>query len=117
MPNTHQRELQFHRTQNGREPFTEWFESIRDQKTRLRIQGRLDRLEVGNFGDCQSVGSGVFELRLHFGAAIEFISVKWLIQLCFYSVAVTSHHKHETLCAQKPIGKNIRRRIGQGTQT
>lgn len=68
MRNTHRRELQFHRTQNGREPFTEWLESIRDQKTRTRIRGRLDRLETGNFGDCQSVGSGVFELRLNFGA-------------------------------------------------
>ena len=67
MRNTHRRELQFHRTQNGREPFTEWFESIRDQKTRTRIRGRLDRLESGNFGDCQSVGNGVFELRLYFG--------------------------------------------------
>lgn len=66
MRNTQLRELQFHRTQNGREPFTEWFESIRDQKTRIRIRGRLDRLETGNFGDCQSVGNGVFELRLHF---------------------------------------------------
>lgn len=67
MHNTHPRELQFHRTQNGREPFTEWLESIRDRKTQTRIRGRLDRLEKGNFGDCESVGSGVFELRLHFG--------------------------------------------------
>ena len=67
MRNTHPQELRFHRTQNGREPFTEWFESIRDQKTRFRIRGRLDRLEAGNFGDCRSVGDGVFELRLDFG--------------------------------------------------
>ena len=33
-----------------------------------RIQTRLERLEDGNFGDCQAVGGGVFELRLHFGA-------------------------------------------------
>ncbi len=67
MLETRPRELEFYRTQNGRVPFTEWFESLRDQKTRTRIRGRLTRLEVGNFGDCQSVGGGVFELRIHFG--------------------------------------------------
>ena len=45
----------------------EWFESIRDKNTQNRIDKRLERLEDGNFGDCQSVGAGVFELRLHFG--------------------------------------------------
>ena len=67
MLDTHPREIEFYTTQNGREPFTEWFESIRDQKTLTRIRSRLTRLEVGNFGDCQSVGEGVYELRLHFG--------------------------------------------------
>lgn len=67
MLETRRRELEFYRTQNGRVPFTDWFESLRDQKTRTRIRGRLTRLEVGNFGDCQSVGGGVFELRIHFG--------------------------------------------------
>ena len=67
MRNTQPRELQFYRTSNGRVPFTEWFESIRDQTTLTRIRSRLTRVEVGNFGDCQSVGGGVFELRLHFG--------------------------------------------------
>lgn len=64
----HPRELQIYRTQNGREPFTEWLESINDQRTQNRIQRRVDRLEEGNFGDYKSVGEGVFELRLHFGA-------------------------------------------------
>ena len=67
MLETRTRELEFYITQNGRVPFTDWFESLRDQKTRTRIRGRLTRLELGNFGDCQSVGEGVFELRIHFG--------------------------------------------------
>ena len=68
MRHTHPRELQFYQTSNGREPFTEWFESIQNQETRDRIQKRLDRLALGNFGDCRTVGGGVFELRIHFGA-------------------------------------------------
>ena len=31
------------------------------------FEGTLTRLEVGNLGNCQSVGGGVFELRIHFG--------------------------------------------------
>ena len=62
------RELEVFRTSTGRAPFNEWLESLRDARTRNRVRGRLDRLEAGNFGDCQPVGDGVFELRLHFGA-------------------------------------------------
>ena len=61
------REIQIYRDQNGREPFTDWFEAIRDLKMLNRIQARLDRLESGNLGDCHSVGNGVFELRFQFG--------------------------------------------------
>ena len=67
MPPTHPRELQVYQNPNEREPFTEWLES-RDQKTQERIEARLDRLMGGNFGDCKSVGEGIFEIRLHFGA-------------------------------------------------
>ena len=61
------RELEIYRTSNEREPYTEWFESIRDLKTRTRIQDRLDRIESGNLGDYKSLGDGVFELRLRSG--------------------------------------------------
>ncbi|WP_245300099.1 type II toxin-antitoxin system RelE/ParE family toxin [Methylocystis bryophila] len=34
---------------------------------KARILARLRSATFGNFGDCASVGEGVFEMRLHFG--------------------------------------------------
>jgi putative addiction module killer protein len=53
---------------SGKIPFLEWLSNLKDSTTRLRIRRRLDRLELGNFGDCESVGEGVSELRLFFGS-------------------------------------------------
>ena len=53
---------------SGKVPFLEWLNGLKDSATRLRIRHRLDRLELGNLGDCQPVGEGVLELRLFFGA-------------------------------------------------
>jgi len=61
-------EVREYLTANDKNPFRRWLSGIRDSRTRARIQARLDRLEVGNFGDCEPVGKGVSELRLHFGA-------------------------------------------------
>lgn len=49
------------------EEFDKWFKKIRDRRGRARIQARIDRLEMGHFGDAVSVGDGVFELRIFFG--------------------------------------------------
>ena len=67
MRNTLPQDLQFYMTPSGRVPFIEWFNEFQDQRTQTRIQKRLQHLEHGNFGDCRSVGGGVYELRLHFG--------------------------------------------------
>jgi len=68
MRNVHPKELRVYRTLNGREPFTEWLESLQDQRTRRKIRARLEQLKFGNFGDHKLVGEGVLELRFHFGA-------------------------------------------------
>lgn len=47
--------------------FDQWFEELKDAKGRFRIQARIDRAELGNLGDCESVGGGVSEMRIHFG--------------------------------------------------
>jgi len=54
--------------EHGNEPFTLWLASLKDRKTVERIRVRLRRLESGLFGDCQSVGEGVLELRMFFGS-------------------------------------------------
>jgi putative addiction module killer protein len=47
--------------------FSDWFSGLKDLKGKARIQARIDRVELGNYGDCESVGYGVLELRIHYG--------------------------------------------------
>lgn len=79
-------EIRVYQAKNGREPFNDWLDTIRDLRTQDRIQSRLARLEDGNFGDCQSIGNGVYELRLHFGAGYRVyfgrIDKTFLLLLC-----------------------------------
>lgn len=53
---------------DGREPFTEWLNAVQDKVAQARIRVRLRQLQAGNFGDCEPVGEGVIELRVHVGA-------------------------------------------------
>lgn len=47
--------------------FANWFKKLRDRKAKARIQARIDRIEIGNFGDVAPVGEGISELRIHYG--------------------------------------------------
>jgi len=60
--------LRNYTTLSGAVPIIEWLHQLKDPSTRLRIRRRLDRLELGNLGDCKPVGDGVSELRLFFGS-------------------------------------------------
>ncbi len=44
-----------------------WFRSLRDRAAKGRIVARIERVQLGNFGDAKSVGEGVHELRVDFG--------------------------------------------------
>ena len=59
--------LEIYQDARGREPFTQWYEAVRDIRSQARIRNRLRRVEAGNLGDCKPVGKGVSELRLDFG--------------------------------------------------
>ncbi len=47
--------------------YSDWFDKLRDARARAKILARLRRAELGNFGDCEPVGEGVSELRIHYG--------------------------------------------------
>jgi putative addiction module killer protein len=57
-----------YQTAEGREPLTEWLDALRDRQAKARILARLERLEAGNFGDCEPCREGVWELRIHWSA-------------------------------------------------
>jgi len=54
--------------ENGNEPYINWLNRLKDQKTKERIKIRVRRLESGLYGDYKAVGEGVLELRMFFGA-------------------------------------------------
>ncbi len=49
------------------EQFDVWFARLANRTGRARIQARIDRAEMGNFGDWEPVGEGVSEMRIHYG--------------------------------------------------
>lgn len=61
-------ELLRYQRNDGREPFSEWLNGLRDKLAQARIRIRLRQVQSGNFGDCEPVGEGVIELRVHVGA-------------------------------------------------
>ena len=60
-------QLIYYVAESGKVPFRDWFESLNDFKTQAVIEARLARLRVGNFGKCEPVGLGVFELKIDYG--------------------------------------------------
>lgn len=63
----HPWEIRIYETEKGKRPYQDWFESL-ESATQNMIAARLGRVRLGFFGDCQSVGDGVFELRFHHGS-------------------------------------------------
>ncbi|HVI06655.1 MAG TPA: type II toxin-antitoxin system RelE/ParE family toxin [Candidatus Binatia bacterium] len=48
--------------------FDDWLSRLTDQKAKARILARVRSATLGNFGDCEPVGEGVSEMRVHTGA-------------------------------------------------
>ena len=48
--------------------FDAWLKALRDPIGKARVIARIRSAEAGNFGDCESVGSGISEMRIHTGS-------------------------------------------------
>ena len=80
--------IEIFKTDNGKEPFTEWIDSIRDQTTRDKILRRLRRVENGNVGSFKPLvtPNSICEFRFGFGAGyriyFRFLSRSNILILC-----------------------------------
>lgn len=81
-----QREVVYYETQDGKRPCQEWLDSLKDVRARAKIRTRIDRIILGNFGFCDSVGLGVMELKIDFGPGYRIyfgqLGNRLLILLC-----------------------------------
>ena len=47
--------------------FSKWLSKLKDRKAVAKLLIRIESLKQGNPGDSKSLGSGIYELRIHFG--------------------------------------------------
>jgi putative addiction module killer protein len=47
--------------------FDAWLSGLAEHKAKARVLARLRSATLGNFGDCEFVGEGVSEMRIHTG--------------------------------------------------
>jgi putative addiction module killer protein len=43
--------------------YTEWFDDLKDETIKDRLETRVRRAESGNFGEVESIGDGVYEMK------------------------------------------------------
>jgi len=80
-----QRETDIYKAPDGKEPYTEFLNSIRDRKAVSKIRIRLTRAESGNLGKHRTVGQGVIELKIDYGPGyrvyVALFGSEWIIVL------------------------------------
>ena len=60
-------EIRRYLTGAGKDVFGEWLSGLKDVRTRAKMVIRIDRLALGNFGNCKALRGGLFELRIDWG--------------------------------------------------
>jgi putative addiction module killer protein len=60
-------EIRHYLTSDQRDLYLEWRCKLRDTKARIAVDRRINRLELGNFGDHKFCRDGVWELRVDVG--------------------------------------------------
>ncbi|MCD9571929.1 type II toxin-antitoxin system RelE/ParE family toxin [Pseudomonas protegens] len=47
--------------------FSRWLLNLKDPQGKTRVLARIRAAQLGRFGDCEPVGEGVHEMRIHRG--------------------------------------------------
>jgi putative addiction module killer protein len=62
-----ERQVRIYVAPDGRTPFLRWLTTLRDQRAKQKIEARIGRVRLGNFGQARGVGEGVLELKVDYG--------------------------------------------------
>jgi len=87
--------------------FTKWFDNLKDRRARARIQVRIDRMEMGNFGDVSPVGESVSEMRIFYGPGyrVYFIQIDNTVVVLLSGGNKST--QHEDIVKAKKLAKQV----------
>ena len=78
-------EIRRYLTRAGKDLIGDWLGGV-DARVPARIAARIDRLSLGNFGDCKPLREGVSELRIDWGPGYRMyyamLGRTWVLLLC-----------------------------------
>src|ERR1700676_154238 len=60
-------EIRHYVNRAAKDVFDNWLSKLADARAQAKVAARINRLAAGNFGDCKSLGQGLYELRLDWG--------------------------------------------------
>jgi putative addiction module killer protein len=60
-------EIRHYITRDAKDLYVQWHSKLRDIKARIAVDRRVNRMELGNFGDHKFCRDGVWELRVDVG--------------------------------------------------
>ena len=75
--------IKLFQTATGIKPFSEWLTKVKNKKDRARIRRRIDRLQLGHYGDFKQLKKGLYELRLFLVQVIEYILLNMAMKLSY----------------------------------
>ena len=74
-------------TMEKTDEFTDWLKNLKDRQGKAQILNHIDRMENGNMGNVEPVGSGVYEKKINFGPGYRLLyyckrGKNWILLLC-----------------------------------
>src|SRR5271155_1249254 len=89
--------------------FDAWLSNLADQKAKARILARLASAAFGNFGDCEPVGEGVSEMRIHVGAGYRIYYTRTGSTIYFLLAGGVKASQTRDIAKAKRMARELRR--------
>jgi putative addiction module killer protein len=96
--------------------FDEWLSRLADQRAKARILARLRGATLGNFGDCEAVGEGISEMRIHVGPGYRVYYMRTGSTVYVLLAGGTKASQAKDIAKAKGMARELRRSKQQGKQ-
>ena len=88
--------------------FSKWLTKLKDIQGKVSIIRRIERMKIGNFGDCKSLGDEISELRLTNGPAYRIYYTKHGDEIIILLVGGDKSTQSDDIQKAKKIAKELK---------